>query len=93
MDADILEIVILQHLRKIILSLESSKRVSKSVYTSTVVISPNPSSPTPSTSSAVKTCAPQSPGPAASLVQNEETPEKIGKDFGSPEATAKGDIL
>jgi len=93
MDADILEITILQQLRKIVPSLESSKRVSKSVYTSTVVISPDPPSPTPSTSSAVKTCAPQSPGPAASLVENEETPEEIERDFGSPEATAEGDIL
>ena len=93
MDADILEIVILQQLQKIVPSLHSSKRASKSVYTSAIVISPDPPSPTLSTSSAVKTVAPQSPGPAASLVETEETPEKIGRDSGSPEATAEGDIL
>jgi len=93
MDADILEIVILQQLRKIVPSLNSSKRASKSVYTSTIVISPDAPSPTPSTSSAVKTLVPQSPGPAASLVETEETPDKTGRDSGSPEATAEGDIL
>ena len=93
MDADILEIVILQQLRKIVQSLQSSKRASKSVTTWTVVIYPDPPSPTLSTSSAVRTLDPQSPGPAASLAETEETPEKIGRDSGSPEATAKGDIL
>jgi len=93
MDADILEIVILQQLRKIVPSLQSSKRASKSVCTLTIVISADPPSPTPSTSSAVKTLAPQSPCPASSLVETEEIPEKIGRDSGSPEATAEGDIL
>ena len=92
MDANILEIMILQQLRKAVSSLESFKRVPKSVYTSTIVISPDLPSPTP-TSSPVKTRAAHSPGPAASLVENEETPEKIGRDFGSPETTAEGDIL
>ena len=76
--------MILQQLRKIVPSLESSKRASKSVHTSTVFISPDPPSPIPSTSSAMKTCAPQFPGPAAFLVEIEETPEKIGRDSGSP---------
>ena len=39
------------------------------------MVSPDPSSPTPSTSSAMKTPDPQSPGPSASLVESEETPQ------------------
>lgn len=43
--------------------------------------------------SSVKTCAQQSPGPAASLVETEETPEKKGRNSGGSAATAEGDIL
>jgi hypothetical protein len=43
--------------------------------------------------SAVKTCAQQSPGPAACLVETEETPEEVGRNSGGPETTADGDIL
>ena len=57
---------------------------SKTVPTSIVVVSPGPLSPTPSTSSAMKTSDPQSSGPSASLLKTEDTDDT--------EPAAEGDI-
>jgi hypothetical protein len=56
------------------------------------VVSPDPLSRTPSTSSVTKTHDPQCPGPSASLVETEETPESKEGDRGAPEPAAEGDI-
>jgi hypothetical protein len=41
------------------------------------VVSLDPFSPNPSNSSAMKTADPPSPGPSVSMVETEETPERI----------------
>jgi len=47
--------------------------------------------PTPSTSSVMKIHDPQYPGPSASLLETEETPEKTERDPDMPEPAAEGD--
>ena len=64
----------------------------KSVSTSIIVASPDSLSPTPSTSSAMKTPDPQFPGPSACLVETEETPENTQRDSDAPEPAAEGEI-
>jgi hypothetical protein len=64
----------------------------KSVSVLTIVISPVPLSPTPSTSSAMKTYHPQSPGSSVSLLENEETSENTEGVPNAPEPAAGGDF-
>ena len=71
---------------------KSSKKVTKTVSTSTIVISPDLLSPAPSTPLTIKTPDPQSLGPAASLVGSEETPGKKEDNPDAPQPAAKGDI-
>jgi hypothetical protein len=52
------------------------KKASKSVSTSTIVVSPDVLSPTPAASAAMKAPDPQSRSLSTSLVENEETPGK-----------------
>jgi hypothetical protein len=68
------------------------KSASPSKKASKDVLSPNPFSPTPSTSSAMKSSDLQSPGPSASLTEMEETPEKRKNDPDTSESAAEGDI-
>jgi hypothetical protein len=56
------------------------------------VISPDPCSPTPSTSAAVKAPDPQSPGPSASLVKFKDTAHKTDKDPDNLQPEDEGDI-
>jgi hypothetical protein len=56
---------------------QASTKASKSVCTWTVVVSPDPFSPTSSTSTVIYTCDPQIYGPSASLVETEKTAQKI----------------
>ena len=70
---------------------DTFRQASRSVYTSTVVVSPDPLPPTPSTSSVMKIHDPQYPGPSASLLETEETPEKTERDPDMPEPAAEGD--
>jgi hypothetical protein len=58
---------------------DTFRKASKSVSALTVVVSPNPLSPSPSTSS-------------ASLVESEETPENTEGDPDALEPAAEGDI-
>jgi hypothetical protein len=60
------------------------KKTCKSVSTSTVVVSHDPVSPTPSISSAVKTPDPQSHDPSESLIETEETSKNIEWDSVAP---------
>jgi hypothetical protein len=62
----------------------------ESVCTSTVVVSLEPFSPTPSTLQPVKTPDPQSPGPAF-LVESEQTPEKTEGHPDTNEPAVEGD--
>jgi hypothetical protein len=64
----------------------------KTVSTSTIVIPPDTLYPAPSTPLTVKTPDPQSLGPAASLVESEETQENTEQDPDALEPGAKGDI-
>jgi len=65
---------------------------SESVFISTVVLFPDPLSPTPSISSTMKTFYAQSSGSSASLVDTEETIQKLERVPDDPELAAKGDI-
>jgi hypothetical protein len=65
---------------------------SKGVSTATIVISPDPWSPTPTTSAATKTPDPQSPGPSASLVKFKDTADKAERDPDTLKPEAEGDI-
>jgi hypothetical protein len=90
--ASTLEILILWQLRKIVPSLEVLQKASKSVATSTIVVSLDFFSPTLSTSSAVKMPDPQLPGPSASLVETEQTPESTYRDPDTSEPAGEGHI-
>jgi hypothetical protein len=79
MDAETLEILIFQWLRKTVSRPE--------VFGWNVVISPDPLSPTPSTSSAMNIS-----GPSVSLVETAETPENKIRIPNTPEPAAEGDI-
>jgi hypothetical protein len=65
---------------------------SESVSIFTVVLSPDPLSPTPSISSTMKTSDAQSSGASASLVDTEETLHKIERGPDAPELATEGDI-
>jgi len=52
---------------------QASTKASESVSTWTVVVPPDPFSPTSSTSAVIYTCDPQIYGPSASLVETEKT--------------------
>ena len=65
------------------------KEASKHLCTTAVVLLNL--SPTPSTSSVMKTDR-QCPGPSASLVENEESPESKERDLDTPEPAAERDI-
>jgi len=68
---------------------KSSIKASKNVATSTIVVSLDLFSPTPSSCSAMKTDDPQSPGPSSSRVEIEETPEWIERNPNAPKPTAE----
>jgi len=65
---------------------------SESVSLLTVVLSRDPLSPTPSISLTMKTSDAQRSVSSASLVDTEETLQKIERVPDAPELTAKGDI-
>jgi hypothetical protein len=75
--------LILWHLRHML------KEASKHLCITAVVLLTL--SPTPSTSSVMK-ADPPCPGPSASLVENEETPEGKEGDLDTPEPAAERDI-
>jgi len=54
--------------------------------------SPDPLSPTPSISSAIKTPVSESPGPSAFVVESEETHKKQQGSSDAPEPVSEGDI-
>ena len=70
---------------------ENSESRSPRVSTMIIVVSPDPSSSAPSTSSAVKIPYPQSPGPSSSLIETEGL-QKTQGDPDYPEPAAEGDI-
>jgi hypothetical protein len=70
----------------------SSPKVSKGVSTSATVVSTDPLSPTPSTSSAKRTPDPHHTGPSASLTGTEEMPQNKEGDTDSPEPAAEGAV-
>jgi hypothetical protein len=65
---------------------------SESVSIFTDVLSPDPLSPTPSVSSTIKTSDTQSSGASASLIDSEETLQKIERGPDAPELATEGDI-
>jgi hypothetical protein len=71
---------------------KSYRKAFNSVSTSTVVIFPDPWSPTSSTSSATKIPDPQSPAPSPSLANTKEAAQKTERDPDSPKPAAEGDI-
>ena len=71
---------------------KSSKQASKTVSESTIVVAPDPLSPILPTSSAMTTPDQQSPGPSASFLKSEETPENTERDPNTPEPAGKRDI-
>jgi len=66
------------------------RKAPKSVSTPTVLVSPDPFFPTPSTP-ATKTPDAQCSGPGESLVQSEETTENTDGDPDATEPAAEGD--
>ena len=68
------------------------KKTSKKVFTRTVVVSLDPFSPSPSTSSDTKTPDPQSTGPSAFTVGNDGTQESKEQDCDAPQPAVEGDI-
>jgi len=56
------------------------------------VTSPDPCSPTPSTSAAIKTPDPQSPGPSGSLVKFKYSTDKAERDPDTLKPEGEGDI-
>ena len=69
-------ILILWQLRKIVPSLEVLQKASKIVCTLIIEVSPDPLSPTPSTS-VIKATYPLSSGPSSSMVEADDTLEEI----------------
>jgi hypothetical protein len=67
------------------------QEVSESVCTLTIVVPPGPISAILSTSSAMKTPNPQSPGPSAALVETEGTQENILVYPNASEPASEGD--
>jgi hypothetical protein len=70
---------------------KSSKDASRTVSESTIVVHPDPLSLL-STLSAMATLDQQSPGPSASFLKSEETPENTERDPNTLEPAGKRDI-
>jgi len=68
------------------------KKTSKKVFTLTVVLSLDPFSPSPSTSSDTKTPDPQFTGPLTFTVGNGVTQESKEGDCDAPQPAVEGDI-
>jgi hypothetical protein len=90
LEAEALEIAKLQSLRQI--SGMCSKRALRGSVTLTVVLSPDPLFPIPSTSSDTETPDPQSTGPSVPMVKTERTGESVKGDRNAPQPAGEGDI-